>query len=61
MLKLKKQGKKVEDIIRLETKINETESIKLIEPLIEHLDLIKRDKIIIAEENCEIIIRKNLV
>ena len=61
MLKLKKQGKKGDNILRLETKINVTGSIKLPEPLIEHLDLIKRDKIVLAEESGEIIMRKNLV
>jgi hypothetical protein len=60
MLKLKKQGKKVNNIIRLEKKINATGSIKLLEPLIKFLDLIKKDKIVLDDENDEIIIKKNL-
>jgi hypothetical protein len=51
MLKLKKQEKKADDIIREETKIKATLSIKLPGPLIEHLDLKKVVKILLAEED----------
>lgn len=51
MLKLKKQEKKADDIIRPEKKIKATVSIKLPESIIEHLDLKKVVKIILAEED----------
>lgn len=51
MLKSKKKEKKADDIIRSEKKIKATVSIKLPGHIIEHLDLKKVVKIILAEED----------